>query len=78
MERNEMYKKTDECLSLFKNGKRLYMESAMFNRVVQMLVRGESPYAVIEQLVVSVEDTNKAFEQYILRDTRPFLVKGDD
>ncbi len=42
----ERYAKTDEVISKFKNGKELYKNSATFNRVVQMLVRGADPLDV--------------------------------
>lgn len=67
----EFYRKTDECIARFKNGKEKYKTSVTFNRVVQMLVRDVDPYEIIEQLCQMSNDQTKAFEQYIHRDTRP-------
>ena len=74
MDRHEFYKKTDETIAKFKNGRERYNNSATFNRVVQMLVRGEDPLEIIDQLSMSIDDKNKAFEQYILRSTAPFFM----
>lgn len=69
MTSSEIYNKTDEIVSKFKKGKERYKTSALFNRTVQMLVRGADKYEVIEQLITITEDTQKAFEQYIHRST---------
>ena len=66
----EEYQKTQEVLNKFLNREK-YRKSALFHQVVQMLVRGVDPYLVIEQLITTTEDTQKAFEQYINRDDRP-------
>ena len=68
---DEVYRKTDECIARFKNGKERYRNSATFNRVVQMLVRDVDPYDVIDQLCQMSDDQARAFEQYTLRDGRP-------
>jgi hypothetical protein len=73
MEAKDFYKKTDECISLFKNGKDRYRNSPTFNKVVQMLVRDVDPYDIIDQLCQSLDDQSKAFEQYVIRDTRPII-----
>ncbi len=67
----EHYKKTDEVVAKFKNGKERYQQSALFNMVVQMLVRDADHLEIIDQLITITDDTQKAFEQYIHRDTRP-------
>ena len=72
----EFYKKTDECIAKFKNGKERYQQSATFNRVVQMLVRDADPYEIIDQLCQMNDDNQKAFEQYIRRFTRPMVMDG--
>lgn len=71
MEQKDFYAKTDECVSRFKNGKERYRNSPTFNKVVQMLVRDVDPYDIIDQLCQSLDDQSRAFEQYIIRDTRP-------
>lgn len=74
MTQKEFYRKTDECIARFKNGKERYMNSVTFNRVVQMLVRDVDPYEIIDHLCQMSDDQTKAFEQYIYRDTRPMLI----
>lgn len=71
MTEQEFYRKTDECIARFKNGKELYRTSPLFNRIVQMLVRDENPYDLIEELIQITDDTQKAFSQYVVRDSRP-------
>ena len=71
MSEQEFYRKTDECITRFKNGKERYKTSATFNRVVQMLVRDVNPYEVIDHLCQMSDDQTKAFDQYVHRDTRP-------
>lgn len=73
MNEKEFYTKTDEFIAMFKNGKERYKTSTTFNRVVQMLVRGVSPYEVIDCLCQMSDDQNEAFIQYIHRDTRPMI-----
>jgi hypothetical protein len=75
MEIHERYKKTDEIIAKFKNGKERYQQSALFNKVVQMLVRDADPLEIIDQLITTTEDFQKAFEQYMHRDTRPISFK---
>lgn len=70
MTNEDLYKKTDECIAKFKNGKERYQQSATFNRVVQMLVRGADTIEIIDQLITITDDTQKAFEQYIFRDIK--------
>jgi hypothetical protein len=70
MTEQEFYRKTDECIARFKNGKERYKTSPTFNRAVQMLVRDVDPYDIIDQLCQMSDDHTKAFEQYIHRDTR--------
>jgi len=67
MTQQEIYEKTDECITRFKKDKERFRESATFNRVVQMLVRGAEPYEIIDQLCQMSDDQNKAMEQQILR-----------
>jgi len=73
MTEEEHYNKTSETIAKFKNGEKRYKTSALFNTVVQMLVRGEDPLEVIDQLITTAEDANKALIQYMYRDTRPTM-----
>ena len=77
MQENEManfHQKTDEIIDRFTNGREKYKRSALFNRVVQMMVRGQSPYDMIEYLIQVTEDTQEAFQQFAIRDTRPMIM----
>ena len=74
MTAEEIYNKTNEIVSRFKNGEELYRNNALFNTIVQMLVRGESEYNIIEMLIKNQSDIHNAFTQYINRDTRPMLM----
>lgn len=71
---NEHYKKLDDIISKFKNGKELYKTSATFNRVVQMLARDVDPIEIIEQLIVMEIDMTNAFQHHIVMDDRPYKV----
>lgn len=64
---SEIYRKTDECIDRFRNGKERYRTSATFNKVVQALVREVEPYEIIDQLCQMLDDQSKAFEQYVYR-----------
>jgi len=67
MTEQEFYRKTDECISRFKNGLERYQTSPVFNMVIQMLVRDVDPYEIIDQLCQGNDDTQKALQQQILR-----------
>lgn len=75
LSQSERYNLTDETISKFKNGKMLYRKSALFNRSVQMLVRGVTVYDLIENIIQVTEDTTRSFEQYINRDDRPLTMR---
>lgn len=66
MEKLEYYKKVDETIAKFKNGKELYHTSATFNIVVQSLVRGADVYELLEQVILQDIDLQKAFETHII------------
>jgi hypothetical protein len=74
VEQQEIYQKTEQCIARFKNGKERYRNSATFNLAVQMLVRSEDPYEVIEQLCQRLDDQSRAFEQFVHRDKRPMVM----
>lgn len=67
MKEEEKYQRTDEIIAKFKNGRERYMESALFNQVVQMLVRDADVYMVIDQLIRVSEDCQNALVQRIHR-----------
>jgi hypothetical protein len=75
MNQNERYKKITKIIGKFKNGEELYKRNAVFNKVVHMLVEGMDVYDVFEQVILTAEQTQKMFEDYINRDTRPFEFK---
>jgi len=61
----EKFNKTKEVVAKFNNGEKLYQESALFNQVVQMLVREVDVYEVIEQLIIVTGDSQEALKQQI-------------
>ena len=74
MNAQERYLKITELLKEFDNGKELYQKSPIFNQAIQMMVEGFSPYKTLEQVVIACERTQRAFEDYMNRDTRPLLL----
>jgi glycerol-3-phosphate dehydrogenase len=70
-QKTEEYIKTAEILTKFKNSEKMYNESPLFHRVVQMMANGMSESEVIERLIEIAENGQKALEFYLLRDTRP-------
>ena len=74
MNTQERYLKTTELLKKFKNGEELYRNNPMFHQSIQMLISGMSEYEVMEQLIISADRIQKAFEDYMMRDTRPVTI----
>lgn len=70
--------KIDEIIELFPKGKELYKTSPLFNKVIQMLARGETPYTLLVHLIQSHEDMSNAMASYIQRDTRPLIFNNHD
>lgn len=60
------YNKTRDILAEFPNSDERYKKSALFHKVVQILVREDNPYKVIDQLVTAMDDLQKAFEYYMI------------
>ena len=75
MNQTERYNKITEIISKFKNGEELYRRNAVFNKTVHMMVDGMDIYDVFEQVILSAEQTQIMFEDYIRRDSRPFDIK---
>ena len=73
----DSYQKTEEVINRFKNGRERYHRSALFNKVVQMLVRGVDEYEIINDLINITQDSTNALEQYIYRDDRPIIIDPD-
>lgn len=71
MNSTERYLKITELLKKFKNGEELYKKNAMFNQAIQMMLEGMNEFEVLEQIILANDRTQKAFEDYINRDTRP-------
>lgn len=63
----DYYTKTTEVLDKFKDANQLYYTSPTFNVCVQQLVRGLSPYEIIQNLCQREDDIMKAFTQQVLR-----------
>ena len=70
----EELKKMENILSRFPDWKEKYDKSALFHYMVQVLVSTDDPYVVIDQLIKTLENTQKAFEHYIMTDTRPLTL----
>lgn len=58
----QFHEKTKEVISRFKNGERLYQESAVFNQVVQCLVIDMDIYDLFEQVIQNSEDITKYYK----------------
>ena len=71
MKSYERHIKTGEIIKRFKNGESLFISSPLFNTSIQMMVDGMSIEDVFEQIVIAQQRTQRAFEEYVLRDTRP-------
>jgi hypothetical protein len=67
----ERCQKITEILRMFKNGEELYKKSPLFNSAVQMMVEGMDMPEILEQTILACERTQRAFEDYVIRDTRP-------
>ena len=70
---NQRYAKTEEILKKFKKADKLYRESALFNRAVQVLVDGVDVYDLLGDIIEAHDTQLKAMEQYMMRDTRPYF-----
>lgn len=70
----EHIRKTEEIISRFKNGNQLYLKSAVFNRMVQMLARGMTEYEVMQEMVMLIEDNIKASEYILTTSVHPVSV----
>jgi len=64
----------DELIRKFKNGQELYNKSAMFNQIIHMLASGVDIYVILEDMIIIHEEKIKELEEYMLKDTRPFLL----
>lgn len=72
----QFHEKTKEVISRFKNGERLYQQSAVFNRVVQCLVRDMDIYDLLEQVIQNSEDVTQAFTYHLMKgNTHPIFPK---
>lgn len=71
MTEEERYNKTSETIAKFKDGMKRYRTSAIFNQVVQSLVRDADPIDVIDQLITTTEDTGRALMDQIYRNPGP-------
>ena len=63
-----MRQERSKYITKFKDGEKRYRESPLFNQVIQMLVRDVDPIDIIDQLIQTTENTQKAFEEYMVRD----------
>ncbi|HMT01696.1 MAG TPA: hypothetical protein PKD00_00060 [Burkholderiales bacterium] len=77
MNSQERYNKITELLSKFKNGEKLYNQNATFNLIINQMVHGVNEFEIIEQLVLQINTLQQIFEDYINRDTRPFIINTE-
>lgn len=63
-----------DLISKFENGQERYQKSALFAQVIDSLFHGVDPFYIINDLITSKEDQQKAFEDYIKTDVRPMGV----
>lgn len=75
MRQEEIFLKTNEYITKFKDGEKRYRESPLFNQIIQMLVRNIDPIDIIDQLIHTTEDTQRAFELYMVREKSPMSYK---
>lgn len=68
--------KTKEILQKFTDGESKYKESALFHRVIEMLVRNQDPFDIIEKLLDMNADLLAKYLDYVQRDTRPMIISG--
>lgn len=73
----ERHTKKNELITKFKNGEKRYQESALFNRVIQMLVRDADVYEIIGQLINVAEDSQKALGEHLAYGSSPRYVPLD-
>lgn len=62
----------------FKDGERRYYEDYIFRKVIDSLERGANPLDVIDQLLDSLDKTNKAFGEYIKSGPSPQYIVADE
>lgn len=71
----EFHEKTKEIISRFKDGERLFNDSALFNRVVQLLVRDVDIYHLLEQVIQNHEETMTAYTDCLLNSNQTIILK---
>jgi hypothetical protein len=70
MNQSERYIEITRLLEMFKHGEELYRSSPIFNQAIQMMIEGISIYDVFEEVIISSERIQRAFTDYVNRDTR--------
>lgn len=66
--------KMKEVLSHFSNADERMKLSALFNYVVNSLLRNDDPYLIIDQLIEMIEKNQKEFEERITNSGRHYLI----
>lgn len=74
MKDQEFHVKLNELLSRFPNAEERMKVSALFNYVINSLVRNDDPYLIIDQLITKMEENQKAFEESITNKGRQYII----
>lgn len=76
MDRAEYYNKIEEVLKNFpEEFKEKYRTNAFAHRAVEALVRGESPYNILHQLIQTLEDQQSALLRATELNPHPWYYK---
>lgn len=70
----ETHNKIKYILSKFPDGEKRFRESAIFNKVIQCLIRDVDPMVIIDQLIDTTERTQKAFTDYAQKAPMPPII----
>jgi hypothetical protein len=68
---HELNNKIEKLVSKFENGWERYHKSAMFNSVINSMVRGADPLHIIDQVLKANDSVHDAFQKYVEGDTSP-------
>jgi hypothetical protein len=63
----------NDILSQFKDGEKRFLESAMFNKVIRLLMQGANSLSVIDDLLIQLEDIHNKYKEH-LRNQYPNIV----
>lgn len=67
-----------ELIEKFPNGQERFLNSALFNQIIQSLARGTEPLSIIDDLIVMQEETTERFKDYIIGEPARMIVSSDE